>query len=68
MDGRTCWVTVHGVAKSRTGLSDFTHSELTIERSYRTHSHNKLLKITRLVRRFLLRKNVSSSKTYCYID
>ena len=24
MDGGTWWATVHGVAKSRTGLSDFT--------------------------------------------
>ena len=26
MDGGAWWATVHGVAKSRTGLSDFTHS------------------------------------------
>ena len=25
MDGRAWWATVHGVAKSRTQLSDFTH-------------------------------------------
>ena len=24
MDGGACWAPVHGVAKSRTGLSDFT--------------------------------------------
>ena len=42
--------------------------ELTIERSYQTHSHNILLKITRLVRRFLLRRNMSLSKIHCYID
>ena len=26
MDGEAWWATVHGVAKSRTQLSDFTHS------------------------------------------
>ena len=26
MDGGACWATVHGVAKSRTQLSNFTHS------------------------------------------
>ena len=26
MDGGACWATVHGLAKSRTRLSDFTHS------------------------------------------
>ena len=26
MDGEAWWATVHGVAKSRTRLSDFTHS------------------------------------------
>ena len=26
MDGRAWWATVHGVTKSRTRLSDFTHS------------------------------------------
>ena len=26
MDGGAWWATVHGVAKSQTGLSDFTHS------------------------------------------
>jgi len=43
--------------------------ELTIERSYQTHFHNMVLKITRLVRRFLLkRRNMFSNKIhYCYI-
>ena len=27
MDGGAWWATVHGVAKSQTRLSDFTHSE-----------------------------------------
>ena len=27
MDGGAWWATVHGVAKSRTRLSDFTHSK-----------------------------------------
>ena len=43
-------------------------TELTIERSHQTHSHILCLKITGLVRRFLLRRNMSSSKIYCYID
>ena len=33
-------------------------SELTIERSYQTHSHNKHFKMTEWVRRFLKRRNV----------
>ena len=48
-----------------------TRLELTIERSYQTQSHNITrcyLKITRLVRRFLLKRNMSSSKIHCYID
>ena len=39
--------------------------------SYQTHSHNITrcyLKITRLVRRFLLKRNMSWSKIHCYID
>ena len=32
---------------------------------YQTHSHNIHLKITRLVRRFLLRRNMSSSRIHC---
>ena len=28
MEGGSWWATVHGVAKSQTGLSDFTHSAL----------------------------------------
>ena len=36
-----------------------------IERSYQTHSHNICFKITGLVRRFLLRRNISSSKIDC---
>ena len=39
----------------------------TIKRSYQTHSLDITLKITRLVRRFLLRRrNMSSSKTHFY--
>ena len=30
MDGGTWWATVHGVAKSRTRLSNFTHSLMAI--------------------------------------
>ena len=45
-----------------------TRLELTIERSYQAHSHSIYLKITRLVRRFLLRRNMSSSKIHCYND
>ena len=29
-DGGACWATVHGVAKSQTQLSDFTHFSLTL--------------------------------------
>ena len=37
-----------------------------MERSYQTHFHNIHLKITRLVRRFLLkRRNMSLSKIHC---
>ena len=80
---RDAWCgAVHGVAKSQTGLSHWTelkqsHShkiylkitglELTIEKSYQTHSQNICLNITRLVRRFLLRRrNLSSSNIHCY--
>ena len=38
---------------------------LAIERSNQIHSHNIHLKITGLVRRFLLRRNRSSSKIHC---
>ena len=36
MDGEAWWATVHGVAKSRTQLSDFTHS-LTRNKEGNTH-------------------------------
>ena len=39
-----------------------TRLELTIEMFYQTHTHNTCLKITRSVRWFLLRRNLSSSK------
>ena len=39
--------------------------ELTIERFYQTHSHNIHFKITRLVRRFSRRRNLSSSRIRC---
>ena len=35
---------------------------------YQTHSHNIHLKVTGLARRFLLRRNISLSKSHCYID
>ena len=44
-----------------------TRLELTIERSYQTHSRNKYLQITRSVRRFLLRRNFFSSKMQYHI-
>ena len=53
------------------GLTDplpqykITGLELTIERSYQSHSHNIHLKISRLFRRFLLRRNMSLSKIHC---
>ena len=40
--------------------------ELTIERSYQTHSHNVHCQITGLVRRFSRRKNMSSSRIHSY--
>ena len=42
--------------------------EWTQEGSYQTHSHNIPFKMTGLVRRFILRRNMSLSKIYCYID
>ena len=36
-----------------------------LERSYQIHSHSIHLKITELVRRFLRRRNMSSSKIHC---
>ena len=36
--------------------------ELTIERSYQTHSHNIHFKMIELVRRFLRRRNVPLSR------
>ena len=44
-----------------------TRLELTIERSYQTHSHSIYLKITRQGKRLFLRRNMSSSKIHCYI-
>ena len=42
--------------------------ELTIERSYQTHSHNVHFQITGLVRRFSRRRNMSSSRIHgCYL-
>ena len=38
MDGAAWWATVHGVAKSRTRLSDFTHSLTQILYSSLTYS------------------------------
>ena len=38
----------------------------TVERSYQTHSYKIHLKITRSVKRFLLRRNMSLSKIRCY--
>ena len=43
-----------------------TRLELTIERSYQTDSHNIHFNITRLVRRFLLRRNMSSNRIHYY--
>ena len=39
--------------------------ELTIERSYQIQSHNRLFKMTGLVRRFSKRRNLSSSRIHC---
>ena len=60
MDREAWCAAVHGIAKSWTQLSDWT--ELTDQ----THSYNIHLKITRLVRRFLLKRNMSLSKIHCY--
>ena len=45
MDGGAWWATVHGVAKSRTRLSDFTHS-LTHSKKVERISTNNLIKVT----------------------
>ena len=55
------------------GYSPWGHKELDMTEQllfhfHQTHSHNICLKITRLVRRFLLRGNIPSSKIHCYID
>ena len=44
-----------------------TGLELTIERSYRTYSHNTKLKITGLVKKFSKRRSMLSSRIHCYI-
>ena len=61
MDREAWRAAVCGVTKSQTSLSDCTEPN-------QTHFHNIHLKKTRLVRRFLLRRNMSSSKIHCYID
>ena len=61
MDREAWSAAVHGVTKSQTSLSDCTEPN-------QTHFHNIPLKKTRLVRRFLLRRNISLSKIHCYID
>ena len=38
MDGRAWWAAVHGVAKSRTRLSDFTFHFHALEKEMATHS------------------------------
>ena len=38
MDGGAWWATVHGVAKSRTRLSDFTFHSHALEKEMETHS------------------------------
>ena len=38
MDGRAWWAAVHGVAKSRTQLSDFTFTFHALEKEMATHS------------------------------
>ena len=59
----TIWTT-REVSQHKSHLK--TRLELTIERSYQTHSHNIYFKITRLVRRFLLkRRNMSLSNIHC---
>ena len=47
MDGEAWWATVHGVAKSRTGLSDFTFPFhcLALEKEMATHSSVLALRI-----------------------
>ena len=66
---RKAWrAVVPGVTKSWTRLRDWTELnwELTIERSYQTHCHNIHFKMTGLVRRFLRRRNKSSSRIHCF--
>ena len=42
-----------------------TGLELTIERSYKTHSHDTKFKITGLVKRFSKRRNMFSGRIHC---
>ena len=47
MDGGAWWATVHGVAESRTGLSDFTFTfhSYELENEMATHSRGLALRI-----------------------
>ena len=44
MDGGAWWATVHGVAKSRTQLSDFTHSQALVNKTERRDIKVKYIK------------------------
>ena len=66
MDREAWCAVVHGIAKSWTWLSDWTGLNWT--ELNQTHSHNIPFKITGLVRRFLLKRNMSSSRIHFYID
>ena len=59
-EGREC-----PTCSSYQGLMYFFNSLLKIKRSYQIHSHNLHLKIAVLVRKFLLRRNISWSKVPC---
>ena len=45
MDSRAWWATVHGVAKSRTRLSDFTSLHLEELKNKHTHTNNTITEI-----------------------
>ena len=63
MDGGAWWAIVHGAAKSQTQLSDFTF--FLNDRKVFPDPLPQHLKITGLVRRFLRRRNMSSSNIHC---
>ena len=54
MDGGALYATVHGVTKSRTGLSDFTHTMLTVQADFPSW-RKKIMKWSRKLEKFCIR-------------